>query len=150
MMKNIEVKGFFNEWRPLSNFWYAPVVFEDKMYNSSENAYQAAKTLDKDSKIPFFNCTPGQAKKLGQKLEIRKDWDQVKVAIMYHIVYSKFSHNLNLEELLLSTGNGYLEETNNWGDTFWGVCNGNGLNNLGEILMNVRYRLMMEHNYSRI
>jgi hypothetical protein len=31
-----------------------------------------------------------------------------------------------------------LIEGNTWGDTFWGVCNGVGENNLGKTLMNVR------------
>lgn len=29
-------------------------------------------------------------------------------------------------------------EVNNWGDTYWGVCNGIGDNHLGKILMKIR------------
>ena len=39
---------------------------------------------------------------------------------------------------LLDTGDLYIEETNSWGDTFWGVCEGKGQNVLGNILMGIR------------
>lgn len=42
---------------------------------------------------------------------------------------------------LLATGTRYLEETNTWGDTYWGVCEGKGLNMLGKTLMQVRDEL---------
>ena len=45
---------------------------------------------------------------------------------------------------LLGTGDTYLEEGNTWNDTFWGVCNGVGENNLGRILMEVREELRKE------
>jgi predicted NAD-dependent protein-ADP-ribosyltransferase YbiA (DUF1768 family) len=39
---------------------------------------------------------------------------------------------------LLETGNLYIEETNTWNDTYWGVCGGKGRNKLGKILMVIR------------
>jgi len=56
-------------------------------------------------------------------------------------LFAKFSQSKKLSELLLSTGDKYLEETNNWGDEFWGVCNEVGENNLGKILIRVRKKL---------
>jgi predicted NAD-dependent protein-ADP-ribosyltransferase YbiA (DUF1768 family) len=41
----------------------------------------------------------------------------------------------------LATGNDYLEETNTWKDSFWGVYNGIGTNWLGKILMEERERI---------
>jgi len=46
--------------------------------------------------------------------------------------------NQDLRELLLSTGNEKLVETNFWGDKFCGVYKGEGENNLGQIIMRVR------------
>ncbi len=43
-----------------------------------------------------------------------------------------------LRERLLATGDQTLIEGNTWGDTYWGVCRGVGLNNLGTLLMQVR------------
>ena len=43
--------------------------------------------------------------------------------------------------MLIKTGNTELIEGNFWGDTFWGICDGVGENNLGKILMRVRKEL---------
>ena len=36
------------------------------------------------------------------------------------------------------TGDGYLEETNTWGDTYWGYTNGRGRNFLGRLIARIR------------
>ena len=74
-------------------------------------------------------------------MPLRDDWEAVKIQIMYQIVYAKFSQNPLLKQKLLDTGDAYLQEGNTWYDTFWGVCNGVGQNNLGYILMRVREEL---------
>lgn len=53
----------------------------------------------------------------------------------------KYGQNPELCEKLLNTGDAYIEETNKWGDTFWGVSKGIGENNLGKILMGIRDQL---------
>ena len=124
---------------------------DGEYYPSTEHAYQAAKTLDPDERrkfrfrISYFENEPkertptcGEAKKMGSSLEeIRPDWEDVKVQIMTDLIRKKFK-NSELREKLLSTGDLYLEETNHWGDVFWGVCNGKGRNVLGNILMQIR------------
>ena len=57
---------------------------------------------------------------------------------MREIVEAKFEQNPQLREMLLATGDAYLEEGNTWGDRTWGTVNGVGANNLGRILMDVR------------
>lgn len=57
---------------------------------------------------------------------------------MEALVLLKFAQNSDLRYRLLRTGDAYLEETNNWGDKFWGVCDGEGENHLGKIIMKVR------------
>jgi predicted NAD-dependent protein-ADP-ribosyltransferase YbiA (DUF1768 family) len=53
----------------------------------------------------------------------------------------KFSRNYQLGDLLIETGDKYLEETNHWKDKIWGVCDGVGKNWLGKILMDVRTQI---------
>lgn len=60
---------------------------------------------------------------------------------MYVGVFEKFLQNPELRNRLIDTGNKILIEGNTWGDTYWGMCNGNGLNKLGEILMIVREKM---------
>lgn len=136
------IKEFQGQYRFLSNFWYANVVFDGLVYPSVEHAYVAAKTLDVNQRSKFTDpaIKPGQVKQMGRRLKLRDDWEQVKLRIMEDLMRQKFSIS-PLKEMLLMTGNQELIEGNRWGDTFWGVCNGKGQNHLGKILMKVRSEL---------
>jgi ribA/ribD-fused uncharacterized protein len=136
-----QIKGFFGEYHFLSNFELGDVIYDGIKYPSSENAYQAAKSLDLEIRKQFVNISPNESKKLGQKIDVRKDWEEVKYGIMYQIVLDKFSRNYELGDLLVETGDKYLEESNHWKDKVWGVCDGVGKNWLGKILMDVRTQI---------
>lgn len=133
------IKTFQGPNRFLSNFWPANVVLDEVTYPSVEHAYQAAKTLDKKKRAEVLKMTPSQSKKFGKSLTIRPDWDAIKLDLMYDLVRQKFQHQ-HLKVRLLETS-GELQEGNTWGDTFWGVCRGQGENHLGKILMRVREEL---------
>ena len=135
------IDKFFGPYRFLSNFEPCTVVYGGLTFTCSEAAYQAAKTNDVSLRIPFTTMNGAKAKHAGQKLTMRPDWNDVKIDVMYQIVKDKFFHNPSLKEKLLQTGDLELIEGNYWGDTFWGVCNGIGENNLGKILMRVRKEL---------
>src|SRR5574343_879512 len=76
-----------------------------------------------------------EAKKLGRQVKLRSDWYEIKLSIMEEILREKFQGEL-LQKLL--TIKGEIVERNNWGDTYWGVCNGKGQNQLGKLLMKIR------------
>lgn len=141
------IKGFCGEYSFLSNFYPEPVEFEGLLYPSSEHAYQAAKCKDISQRKQFLGITPGQAKRLGRKVEIREDWEKVKKDTMHEILVDKFKTSGVLNRLLYGTGDKYLEETNWWNDAYWGVCNGKGENNLGKILMKIRSSFDNPLNY---
>lgn len=112
------------------------------MYPSSEHAYQAAKTENLKIRRWFTDpaVTPAEAKAAGKNIVLRSNWEKIKVNVMRKILYDKFSpSNAWLYESLIETSNLYLEETNTWKDTFWGVYHGVGQNWLGKILMEVRF-----------
>lgn len=135
------VKGFFGEYRYLSNFEVCDVWFDGNLYGSSESAYMSAKTLDFILREKFTKQSgiiPKEAKKLGREIPLRSDWEEVKYEVMASVVFDKFYRNKELRNKLLSTGNKYLEETNHWKDVYWGVCDGVGENNLGKLLMSIR------------
>ena len=136
------IKGFFGDYRYLSNFEPAITYFEGQRYPSSENAYQAAKVIP-DQRGPFTFCSAAQSKKIWKedsyiKIYTPATWDIIKYEIMSVIVFDKFYRNRSLREKLIETREKYLEETNNWGDIYWGVVRGIGQNNLGKILMKTR------------
>lgn len=133
------IPDFHGEYSFLSNFYPANVEFEGQIYPSVEHAYQAAKTLDFKLRAIFAlrDMTAAQSKYLGRQIKCRADWDAVKDGIMKSCLASKFS-DTKLLRLLRETGDQELVEGNTWGDTYWGVCNGVGLNKLGKFLMEVR------------
>lgn len=132
------VKGFFGDYRYLSNFHECPVYFEGLLYPSTENAYQAAKCVDVSQRVAFVDISPKDSKKLGRQINVRKNWEQIKFDVMGIVLLDKFYRNINIRRMLLETGTKYLEETNHWKDRYWGVCDGVGDNNLGRLLMQVR------------
>lgn len=136
MIDSFRGKYFF-----LSNFYEVPVVYEGIMYGSSEAAFQAQKCKDEKQRILFAYLKPSEAKERGRTIQLREDWEDIKFQIMYLIVYNKFDQNPELAKRLLETGAEELVEGNTWGDKIWGKVDGEGLNLLGRILMDVRTEL---------
>jgi len=132
------INSFKDEYSFLSNFYRTSVMYKNMMFTSSEAAYQSQKTLNGINQLKFTKLNPFQAKKAGVNVLIRPDWEQIKDQVMEDCVRDKFTRNLDLRQLLLETGDEELVEGNDWGDTYWGVCNGKGKNMLGKILMKIR------------
>lgn len=130
---------FDGKYAFLSNFYPSSVTDEDDItYPTVEHYFQAMKTLDKTQRFNMaIQSTPGKAKRLGRKCNLRPDWESIKDSIMEDALRKKFSDPI-LKKALLDTGDEYLEEGNTWGDQYWGVCNGTGKNKLGKLLMKLR------------
>jgi ribA/ribD-fused uncharacterized protein len=128
---------------PLSNFWPIAVTTEDDglTYPSTENAYQAHKTMDFGARVHFTACTAGQSKRMGRQVYLREDWEAAKIPLMRTLLRLKFEQD-DMARYLLATGDHILVEGNTWGDTFWGQCPvGEGSNWLGFLLMGIRAAL---------
>ena len=141
-----KIDRFSGEYAFLSNFYPSSVTDYIYTYPTVEHAYVAFKTIDvglkkKISEIPL----PGQAKKFGRKLQLRADWENIKVPVMILLLEQKFSIP-ELRQKLIETDGMELIEGNTWGDRFWGVCNGKGENMLGNILMNIREKIIVDSN----
>ena len=164
---------FRGEYDFLSNFHVIkePWSFLYHPCKTSEHAYQLSKTLDVKERIKISNSSLKDVKKFGREATIRPDWDDVKVGMMYKILYSKFSIPY-LRDKLISTEDALLIEGNTWHDNFWGwhlnsydefeelddytkallgsfACE---CNHLGRLLMMVRQSLIadiqfMKHEY---
>lgn len=130
---------FKDEYRWLSNFWPSKVTLDGVTYPSVENAYQAAKTVIKDERKFFVNCTSGQAKRRGKEITQREDWPFIKIAVMRDLLIQKFRDPI-LKQKLIDTGDQRIREGNNWNDKFWGVClkTGVGSNHLGNLITEIR------------
>jgi len=134
------IKEFQGEYRWLSNFWPARVVFDGIRFTSVETAYVAAKTEDREERKRISKMSPGDAKRYGKTIE-PVGWEGRKFEVMLELLRLKFSsQNPVLRNKLIATKNTLLEEGNRWNDIVWGVSlhNGVGANHLGRLLMQVR------------
>ena len=141
------------ETRFLSNFYpykkdgskyslKVKVIYNAIEFDCVENAYQAAKFLDREKQIAFSRMSPYETKAHWENhKDYRPDWHEVKLSLMEDFVWQKFRNSPQLAQMLLGTENAILEEGNDWGDTFWGICDGQGQNNLSKILMKTREKL---------
>lgn len=116
------------------------VEYEGIVYDCTENAYQAAKSLDVAVREQICKMNPYDAKKywIDKQDKVRPDWDGIKYDLLKSFNEQKFYKNPELAQMLKDTEDAILEEGNTWDDTYWGVCNGIGQNNLGKILMEIR------------
>ncbi len=139
---NSDIRSFTGEYFFLSNFYECSVTFDGITYSNSEAAFQAQKCASPEDRVRFSDLSSSEAKHLGRKINLRKDWEQVKVSLMKEIVEAKFTQHPDLLQKLLDTSPAYLEEGNDWGDRIWGTVNGQGSNLLGNILMQVREKYL--------
>ena len=127
---------------PLSNFYYHPMEIEGMMWKTNEHYFQAMKAAIPHDMYAIRDTVTAQgAKQLGRKVQLRANWEAVKIQAMRTGLEHKFVAGEVLGEWLLATGDALLFEGNTWGDTFWGVCNGEGSNWLGHLLMARRAEL---------
>ena len=145
-MSVTQIKSFKNDYYFLSNFFPCFIEYEGLIYPNAECAYQAAKTEDINIRKYFTVMDNAmEARRWGNQLDLRSDWDKIKYDVMNKILHVKFSTPY-LREMLLSTEEAYLEEGNTHGDRYWGTVKGSGENNLGKLLMNIRRELNEKTN----
>ena len=140
------IDDFRGDYAFLSNFFPCHIRMNGINYRNAEAAFQSFKLADPEERRRFSKLTPSEAKRLGRSVTLRPDWESIKIDTMRAVVHLKFLENRPLARLLIATGDAELIEGNTWHDTFWGVCNGVGQNNLGKILMAERER--QKHRFS--
>lgn len=139
------IASFKGPYAFLSNFYPSPILYGRIVYPTAEHLFQALKTEDDKERRRIAQLdSPGQARRAGRAVILRKDWHDIRYDAMQLIVDYKFSQNTELAERLLNTGDLKIVEGNTWGDTYWGCCDGVGANHLGKILMKKRDSLSKE------
>lgn len=148
-----KIDKFEGEYYFLSNYSPCVIEYEGIVYPSTEHAYQAAKTLDEETRKYISTlATPGLSKKAGRMVDMRPDWNKVKYEVMEQILWTKFSQP-EFKQSLLETRGRNLIEGNTWHDNIWGDCfctkckDIQGTNWLGKILMEIRLTIMVNEGY---
>lgn len=138
------IKEFQGEYRWLSNFMPAKIILGGKEYPSVEHAYMSAKSDDIEWKDYCSNeqNKPGDVKRQSRTIKLVPNWENIKVDIMKECLIQKFNQQ-PYKNLLIKTGDTFIQEGNKWNDKFWGVClkTNKGDNTLGKLIMEIRKTL---------
>jgi predicted NAD-dependent protein-ADP-ribosyltransferase YbiA (DUF1768 family) len=94
------ITAFTGKNRFLSNFSPSIVRFndiiDDREYPTVEHGYQAAKSLSPEIRKEIANLDkPGDAKRKGNKIKLRGDWEKIKLQVMEELVRQKFTRHAN-------------------------------------------------------
>ena len=147
------IDRFVGEYRWLSNFHLT-----DMPAKSTEHYYQAAKARnDQEGKIwkdmILSAKSPSETKKIGRKVPLRADWEDIKISVMQFALTKKFTGSYDLYKKLVDTKDAYLIEGNTWHDNTYGICikqdcekcnDKRGKNSLGLLLMELREILIFD------
>lgn len=134
------IYGFNGEYRWLSNFAIleTPIHYRGIDFTTTEQLYQACKCKRKEQFVLFDGLTAGESKKFGKQVEMRPNWDSIRLSVMFRIQMIKYQQP-KFNALLRETRGLWIYECNRWDDYFWGCdYNLNGENHLGVIIMEVR------------
>ncbi|KNA13894.1 hypothetical protein SOVF_112550 [Spinacia oleracea] len=159
------ITSFYKTWDPygsFSNFSPHPIQMPDEgghytTWSSVEHYYQAHKFYGVQDPVAqeYFEAiksakSPEEAARIGRKMQrrrpdlIRSDWETAKIDTMYRALKCKFSIYPHLNSMLLSTVGSILVEGSPH-DLFWGGGrDGEGLNYLGRLLMQLRSEFVGE------
>jgi ribA/ribD-fused uncharacterized protein len=141
------ISQFRGPWYFLSNFYPSKLTWEGIDYFTAEHAMHAGKTLNPHLRLKISDAlTPHEAKKMGRKIDLRRDWNTTaRYQVMRGVLRAKFTRTPGRIAALLSTGDAYLIEGNTWHDQHWGSCRCGrpecvepGGNHLGLLLMELR------------
>lgn len=141
----ITFKYTTDEYGCFSNFSPHPIIVDGKEWKTTEAWYQAQKFTDPDLQEQIrLKPTPKASKILAQinHASFRRDWDDVRVGIMFQALKYKVNQHKFVYDKLMETGKEEIWE-NNPKDLFWG---GNpftkeGKNTLGQLWMDLRWEL---------
>lgn len=123
----------------LSNFSSFQVFYKDRLWPTSEHAYQAMKLEDElFQEIVRHQTSAHAAMTLARTLPRRADWDDIKIGVMLEICRAKLEQHPYIQTSLMKTGNRVLVEASPI-DSFWGWGpDRKGRNELGKVWMELR------------
>lgn len=127
-----------------SNFSAHSVRIDGLVYPTVEHAFHSQKFTNPKLREKLRQAeSPLAAWQMARKYkdERRDDWDVVKLQILKDLIREKVSQHIEVRNALLATGEDLIIEQNP-NDDFWGSgADGEGLNNMGKILMEIRSEL---------
>ncbi len=145
-----ETQIFFYEhdFYIFSNFSSFSIEWENKIWPTSEHAYQAARFADPETKEKIRNMRSAH-EAFRYAMENRDksvlNWDDIKFDVMKNILHAKVSQHPYVKKKLLDSRDRELIE-DSWRDLVWGWGpKRDGENRLGKLWMEVREEVRLSH-----
>ncbi len=110
------------EHEECDNFW--PCSFEEDgvVFTCAEQYFQYKKSFDTEDQKKVLECRSGiKSWVVGSRVTLRRDWEKVKVKIMYEGNLAKFKQNTDLAERLISSKGSVIFYNST---LFWNYWNG--------------------------
>lgn len=133
----------------VGKFFHHSIYLAGKEWKSVEHYYQAQKFAGTELEEAIRSASSAaEAKEISRfnRNKRVKNWNSVKLDVMYKALRAKFTQHEDLKKLLLSTGEEHVVEKTT-DDSFWGSgFSGEGRNMIGILLMRLRKELMDKEN----
>lgn len=134
------MKNWFSNFEPFEE----PLRYDKYVFTTPESFFQAMKSEKHGYRLMVSAFTiPGKAKRAGKRVELRPDWEEIKLDVMESALRYKFQPGTKWHERLMQDDE-EIVEFNVWCDNFWGNCTCEtcteipGQNQLGKLLMKIR------------
>lgn len=125
MTGDLFIVSFRGAYSCFSSFWYAPFTmpeFPGTILPTREHYFQARKAVSSaDLNWILTAPSPQEAKRRGNAIQCRENWDDLRRLVMMQAVLTQFSAHDPMRSVLGGTGRAVLVEGNSWGDTYWGA-----------------------------
>ena len=136
------LRGFFGRSAWLGNSYPVGFRIGGMTWKSVDHFVFANRAIKEgDREAVRLAETPVGARNVSKEIRWRPDWKEADAENMEAAVEAKFMQNVDLGRRLLCTRDTELIHENRWGDKLWGICNGEGENLLGKLLMEIREKL---------
>lgn len=135
---DLKITKFRGDYNFLSTMYECDIRWLDLDFDCLESAIAASMTLDRDIQELIATMEVEKVQQLSKVFDVRDDWDDIKIPVVTKLTEIKFTSNIGLYNRLLATGGMEIIEGNDFYETFWGMCNGEGRNEYGKILMRLR------------
>lgn len=98
------INSFIGKYYFLSPMYPCTINFSSIEFKRSEALYKSYKVYSFSDKCMFGGIDGSKARHIGNSIDIRDDWNEVKNVCLYRSLYYKFEQNPELAKRLLPTG----------------------------------------------
>lgn len=142
------IQSFAGRWRSFDPFWPCEITVDGIRFPSAGHALHGAAICASDKKADFYRNeiasipTQKQLRQYIRPLILRLDWPSIRRHVCLLIHLQKLARHEEFARALRASEHSEIKWVSNRADDFWGVYQSEGENILGQVLMEVRTRVV--------